>query len=191
MKPCAANRKLIVWQTLNALDARQTRQLRAHLETCEACRSYLAEISHVTKSLATVEMNPDLQASAHFHRRLAQKLRAAKPDSFGERLAAYLQRSKLDWRVAVPVVAALVFIGVLLATWPQPPPVIARHSEAPSFVLVSGSDQDLAPTIANYQRAAAQSLEKFDALLTRQSQRALPLMPSYTASTLSLANESF
>ena len=191
MKPCAANRKLIVWQTLNALDAQQTRHLRAHLETCEGCRRYLAEISNVTASLATVEINPDIQASESFHRNVAQKLRVAKPDSLGEILAAYIQSSRLNWRVAVPVVAALALIGVILATWPQPPQVAAHQSAAPSVTLVSGSDNDLAPTIANYQRTADQSLEKFDALLTRQSKRALPVMPSYTASTLGLANESF
>jgi hypothetical protein len=49
----------------------------------------------------------------------------------------------------------------------------------------------LAPTIANYQRTANQSLEKLDALLTCQNKRALPDLPSYTASTPSLANESF
>lgn len=191
MKPCASNRKFIVWQTLNALDAQQTRQLRAHLETCEGCRRYLAEISNVTEGLETVEMNPDIQTSESFHRSVAHKLRAAKPDSFGEILAAYIQSGTLNWRVAVPVVAALAFIGVLLATWPQPQKVAAHRPAAPSVILASGSDNDPAPTIANYQRIADQSLEKFDALLTRQSKRALPVLPSYTASTLSLANESF
>ena len=51
MKPCAQNRKLIAWLASNALDARQTRQLQAHLETCEGCRRYLAEISNVTERL--------------------------------------------------------------------------------------------------------------------------------------------
>lgn len=191
MKPCAANRKLIVWQTLNVLDAQQARQLRAHLETCAGCRRYLAEIANVTEGLAMVKINPDLQASESFHRNVSQKLRAAKPDSFGEILAAYVQSSKWNWRVAVPIVAALAFIGVMLATWPQQQQVAAHPSAAPSVILASGSDNDLAPTIANYQRTADQSLEKFDALLTRQSKRALPDLPSYTASTLSLANESF
>ena len=80
MKPCAQNQKLIVWLTLNTLDARQTRQLRTHLETCEGCRRYLAEISNVTERLAEQE-NLDIQASESFHRRVAGKLRAAKPNS--------------------------------------------------------------------------------------------------------------
>jgi hypothetical protein len=57
--------------------------------------------------------------------------------------------------------------------------------------LASGADNDVVPTIAFYQRTADQSLEQLDALLTRQGKRALPAMPSYTAATRSLANESF
>ena len=91
MKPCAQNRKLIAWLASNALDARQTRQLQAHLETCEGCRRYLAEISNVTERLAAAETNPDVQASESFHRKVAGKLRTAKPDSIGEILAAYFR----------------------------------------------------------------------------------------------------
>ena len=89
MKPCAQNRKLIAWLASNALEAQQARQLQAHLETCEGCRRYLAEISNVTERLAATESNPDIQASEVFHRKLAGRLRAAKPDSVGEILAAY------------------------------------------------------------------------------------------------------
>ena len=55
MNSCAANRKLIVGQILNMLDAQQTRQLCAHLETCEDCRRYHAEVSQVTERLATAK----------------------------------------------------------------------------------------------------------------------------------------
>src|ERR1039458_8624819 len=97
MKPCAQNRKHIAWLTLNALDARQKRQLRAHLETCEGCRRYLAEISNVTERLAQTETNPDIQASESFHQKLAGRLRAAKPDSLGEILAVYFRGTLLKF----------------------------------------------------------------------------------------------
>jgi hypothetical protein len=93
--------------------------------------------------------------------------------------------------VALPLVAALTCIGILLATRPQPTKIANHWPTAPSVLLAWGSDNHLAPTLANYQRTANQSLEKLDALLTRQSERALPAPPSYTASTLSLVNESF
>jgi anti-sigma factor RsiW len=191
MKPCAQNRKLIAWLALNALKARQTRQLQAHLETCEGCRRYLAEISNVTERLAAAKTNSDVQASEIFHQKLAGKLRAAKPDSIGEILAAYFRGTLLNWRVALPAIAALVVIGVTVANWRQPPNVSSSSRAGTQTASVSDADNDLAPTIANYQRVANQSLDELDALLTRQGNRALPSMPIYTASTLALAQESF
>jgi len=191
MKPCAQNRKLIAWLASNALEMRQARQLRAHLETCEGCRRYLAEISNVTEKLAAAEANSDVQASESFHRKAAGKLREAKPDSFGEILAAYFRGTVLNWRVALPAIAALVLIGVTVVIWRQPPAVSSSPRAGTQTASVSDADIDLAPTLANYQRVADQSLDKLDALLTRQGNRALPSMPIYTASTLALAQESF
>jgi hypothetical protein len=191
MKPCAQNRKLIAWLVSNALDARQTRQLQAHLETCEGCRRYLAEISNVTEMLVQTEADADVQPSEVFHQKLAGRLRAAKPDSFEKILAAYLQGTLLNWRVALPAIAALVVIGITFATWRQPPVVPSPRIASTQTMSVSDADNDLAPTIANYQRVANQSLDKLDALLTRQGNRPLPPMPIYTASTLGLAQESF
>ncbi|MGD1019723.1 MAG: zf-HC2 domain-containing protein [Verrucomicrobiia bacterium] len=187
MKPCPQNRKLIVWLALNALDARQTRDLRAHLETCEGCRGYLDEISNVTEALATEEANPDVQASERFHQKLAGKLQAATPDSLGEILAACFRGTLLNWRVALPAIAVLVAVGVTVATRRQPPDVSSSPRAGIQTAPVSGAHDDLAPTIANYHRVANQSLDKLDALLTRQGNRALPPMPIYTASTLALA----
>lgn len=191
MKPCAQNRKLIAWLAVNALEARQAQQLRGHLETCEGCRRYLAAISNVTEKLTAAEATPDVQASESFHRKVVGKLRAAKPDSLGEILAAYLRGTLLNWRVALPVVAVLVVVGVTVATWRQPPVVSSPPQAGTQTAAVSDVDGDLAPTIANYQRVANQSLDKLDALLTRQGNRALPSMPIYTATTLGLAKESF
>jgi predicted anti-sigma-YlaC factor YlaD len=191
MKPCAKNRKLIAWLALDALEAPQARQLRTHLETCEGCRRYLAEISNVTERLAAAETTPDIQASKSFHQKVAGKLRAAKPDSLGETLAAYFRGFLLNWRVVFPAIAALVVVGVTIATWRQPREVASPPLAGTQTVSVSGADNDLAPTIANYQRVANQSLDKLDALLTRQGNRALPSMPIYTASTFALAENSF
>jgi len=191
MKPCAQNRKLIAWLASNALDARQTRQLQAHLETCEGCRRYLAEISNVTEMLVQTEADADVQASEVFHQKLAGRLRAAKPDSIGEILASYLRGTLLNWRVALPAIAAFVVIGVTVAIWRQPPVVPSPQIVSTQIAPASDADDDLAPTIANYQRVANQSLDKLDALLTRQGNRPLPSMPIYTASTFGLAQESF
>jgi anti-sigma factor RsiW len=189
MKRCAQNEKLIAGLALNALDARQALALREHLATCEVCRRYLADISNVTGRLAEAEAIPGIQASESFHQRLAGKLRATKPDSLTEVLAAYLAR--LNWQVALPAIAALVVIGITFATWRQPPAPSTTPQPAVQTTSASDADDDLAPTLANYQRVANQSLAKLDALLTQQGNRALPPMPIYTASTLTLANGAF
>jgi len=191
MKPCAKNRKLIAWLAANALDARQTQQLRAHLETCEGCRRYLAEISNVTERLAATEPASDIQASESFYRKVTGRLRAAKPDSLAEILAANFRGTVLNWRLALPAIAVMVVVGVTVAIWRQPPVVLSSPRAAIQTASASDADIDLAPTIANYQRVANQSLDKLDALLTRQGNRALPSMPIYTASTLTPANGSF
>jgi hypothetical protein len=191
MKPCAPNRKLIVWLALNALDARQTQSLRAHLETCAGCRRYLAEISNVTERLAAAEANPEIHASENFHRKTANRLRSVKPDSLGEILAAYFRGAWSNWRVALPVIAALAVVGVTVTIWRQPLKIVSPPPAGRQVALASGADNDLPPTIANYQRAANQSWDKLDALLTRQGNQALPATPIYTASTRGLANESF
>ena len=191
MKPCAPNRKLIAWLASNALDARQTRQLQAHLETCEGCRRYLAEISNVTERLVATPSNTDVQASEVFHQKLAGRLRAAKPDSIGDILALYFRGILLNWRVALPAIVALVVIGVNIAIWRQSPVIPSPRIVSTQTMSVSDADDDLAPTIANYQRVASQSLDKLDELLTKQGNRPLPPMPIYTASTLGLAQESF
>ncbi len=143
MKPCHQNRKLIAWLAANALDARQTRQLRLHLETCEGCRQYLAEISNVTEKLVTAEVNPNLQVSERFHRQVAQKIRSAKPESLVETLAAYFHEKELPWRVVLPTVAALVLvIGFSVVTWPRPTKNILPPPASQRAVTTSDADEE-------------------------------------------------
>jgi anti-sigma factor RsiW len=189
MKPCAANRQHIVWLKLNALEARAAAQLRAHLETCEGCRRYLAEISHVADRLSAPGTNPDIYATESFHRKVAGKLRTAKPDRLVEILRTWLGGG--PWNIgrawpALPVIAGLGLAGILVANWPKPACVALRPPAGRQIVLSADAEEDLASTMANYQRVANQSLEKLDALLTRQAKRALPPMPVSTASTLTL-----
>ena len=190
MKPCSHNREDLTWLALDTLGIRKVEELRAHLETCEGCRQYLAEISSVVNKLAASESNPDLQTSESFHRKLVARLRAEKPESVWETARVFFRSGLLHWRVASPVAATVVLlIFALVAQRPRtgadnPLPVqsTAKVATAPSL------DADLPPTIANYQMAANQSLEKLDALLTEQGRMALPPAPIYTAAMLTLAN---
>jgi anti-sigma-K factor RskA len=191
MKPCSRNRKLIAWLALGALDAEKAAALRDHLAVCQGCRRYWEEISNVTETLASAQPDSNLEASELFHHKVAAKLQAVEAGSGLEDLAAWLRGSILNWRVALPAIAVLA-IAVLAMVAPR------HHSSSslsapPAVQAVSASDSesDLAPTIANYQMVANQSLEKLSELLTRQGNKNLPPAPIYTASSLTLADEPF
>jgi predicted anti-sigma-YlaC factor YlaD len=189
MKPCSKNRKLIAWLALDAVDVRQARQLRTHLDTCEGCRRYLEEISNVTERLTATEMTSDIQASESFHQKVAGKLRVEKPNSFGEIVAAYFCGAMSCWRVALPVSAALVVAVVAFATLRKRPDVSSQAQSPAQAVPAPNWNRDLSPTIANYQMVASRSLEQLDELLTSQGNRNLSPAQIYTASSLAFANE--
>ncbi len=90
MKPCSRNRKLIAWLALDALEAEQARNLRAHLETCEACRCYLEEVSAVRARLAAAEPRMDIQASEAFHQKVLRRLRAEESEPVWEAVLALI-----------------------------------------------------------------------------------------------------
>lgn len=188
MKPCEKNRKLIAWLAMDALDAQPASELRDHLAHCEGCRSYLAEISNVKEGLASAAPDSNLEASANFHRAVAKKLQAAKPVPSIDNLSSWLRTSILNWRIALPTLAAVVIALALVipprrqSIAPLPVPPIAN------VVSPRSSESDLSPTIANYQMAANQSLDKLSDLLTEQGNKSLPPAPIYTASGRDLAN---
>jgi anti-sigma factor RsiW len=191
MKPCSKNRKQIAWLALGTLDARTATALREHLNRCAGCRRYWEKISNVTKGLAAAAPDSDLEASEHFLHRVANKLQAAESQSALETLAAWLRGAMPDWRVALPAcVALLIALGVAIAMRQNSnlSPAVPRAVQVASR---PSSESDLAPTLANYQRAARQSPEKLSELLNRQGNRPLPPAPLYTASDLELADVPF
>ena len=190
MKPCSTHRKRIAWLAVDALDVQEARNLRAHLETCEGCRRYLEEISHVTERLIATETEPGVQASESFHQRLVGRLRSAESGSFSETVVPRLRALSLNWRVVLPVIGATaVVIAALTVFQPRsgvllPAPTGAQEKVAPNVK----NDPD--PTLSNYQVVAKRSLEELDELLTRQGNRNPPQTPLYTASTLPRVNAS-
>jgi len=191
MKPCSRNRKLIAWLALGALDAGRAAALRAHLALCEGCRRYWEDVSNVAGALASAQPDSDLEASEFFHHRVAERLRAVESSSVLEELAAWLSGSMLNWRVALPAITVLA-IALWAMVAPRRHPVVSLPAPpAVQAVSASSSESDLAPTIANYQMVANQSLEKLSELLTRQGNKSLPPAPIYTASSLELTNAPF
>jgi anti-sigma factor RsiW len=191
MEPCSRNRRLIAWLALDALDAQKAAALRAHLARCEGCRRYWREISSVTETLASAQPDSNLEASELFHHKVAAKLQAVEASSVLEDLAAWLRGSILNWRVALPAIAVLAIAVAALVAPRHHPASSVSAPPAVQAVSASGSESDLAPTIANYQMVANQSLEKLSELLTRQGNKSLPPAPVYTASSLELTNAPF
>lgn len=191
MKPCSKNRKLIACLALDELDARKAAALHAHFALCEGCRRYWQEMSNVAKGLASAAPDSNLEASEFFHHRVAEKLRAVESSSLLENLAARLRGAMANWRVALPAIAVLV-IALFAMVAPRNHSVLPPPAPLPAQVAsASGSDSDLAPTLANYQMIANQSLEKLSDLLTKQGNKSLPPAPVYTASSFQLAEGSF
>ena len=187
MKPCSSNRMPLALLALGELDAPRAAELRAHIETCEECRGYLAEMSTITERLAAAEMTPDMQASESFHRGVVARLRAEPSGSIWQTLAARFTARWLNWRVALPVVGAGALVIVMLS-------IPVRHPTAPTAlptsvqaVLPPDIKSDLPPTIANYQRVATRSLDELDELLTEQGKRNPSPSPIYTASLFASA----
>jgi len=188
MKPCSNNRKLIAWLAMEALDDRQTRDLRAHLEACEGCRRYLAEISNAVQKLGAAEARLDIQASKAFHRKVLGALRAEETGSAWAILVARLRATPLNWRVALPTIGATAVAIIALSIVARRPGVPVPAPTGTQAVLTPNAKSNLDPTISNYHTVANRSLEQLDELLIRQGNRNPSPTPLYTASSLSRAN---
>ncbi len=188
MKPCRKYERQIVWLAAAALDDGEARRLTAHLETCPGCRTYLAEVSRVTERLTAGMANSEIQTSDRFQRELAARLQLAPRRSFGEILVDCFRAAPLNWRVALPLTAALALAVVTFVHWWQPAKVTVPPRVQVQAASSSPADADLAPTIGNYQMVASQSLDKLDDLLTRQGRRNLPPVPPLSVSALLGAN---
>jgi anti-sigma factor RsiW len=183
MKPCSKNGKLIAWLSAGALDARQSRDLRAHLESCEGCRGYFEEISKVTETLMAMETLPEVQASEFFHRRVVAKLKAEESTTRWRNPMAYLRGTLFNWRLVLPaIVATALLIAAMIVNERAPGVSAPEKSRAKIAPAMTHLRTDLPPTIANYQTIANQSLEKLDELLSRQANRNPSATRIYTAS---------
>ncbi len=145
----------------------------------------------MAEGLASSAPDSNLAATAFFHQRVAEKLQAVGSSSVLKDLAAWLRGTMLNWRVALPAIAVLVLALLAVVASGHHPALSPAARATVQAVSASNSESDLAPTIANYQRVANQSLEKLSELLTKQGNKRLPPAPVYTISGLGPANTSF
>jgi predicted anti-sigma-YlaC factor YlaD len=191
MKPCSRNRKLITWLALDVLEAPKAAALRDHLSLCQGCRRYWEKISRLTETLASAQPDSKLEATELFHQKLAERLQAVESPSLLEELCVWLHRSMLGWRVALPAIVVLAIVLLAIdanrrhSTSTPQMPVTVQAEPTPD------SEDDLAPTIGNYEMVANQSFEKLQELLDRQGEKSLPPVPDYTASSLTLSDAPF
>jgi anti-sigma factor RsiW len=189
MKPCSRNRPFIAWLALGCLEARHERELRPHLETCEGCRDYLAQMSAVTKTLLKAEAASEATPSSAFHRRLVTRLCEAESNSAWHKTVEFIRsvfsNPRFAFRMAavLPVFAIIgVAIALLFAHLHRPQKPQPAHEEVQVAAQVVGS-KDFVPTMLNYQMAANDSIDRFEDLLSRQGNRNPAPAPVYTAAT--------
>jgi anti-sigma factor RsiW len=187
MKPCAKNREALVWLSLGELEPREAVVLRAHMERCEGCRRYLAEVSGSIQTLEAAKPGEGIEVSARFHQRVVRAVRIAKPRPGSEALADFLRSVLLDWRVALPVAGAVAAAFVILSPGSGPPPAAKPAESARHDTPGPARKSDAVMTAASYWWAADQSLEELDKLLTEQGHRPPPPGPVYTPMMAMLA----
>lgn len=184
MKPCSTNRKLIALLAADALASHEERPLRLHLENCEGCRSYHAEVSHTTQKLGALEIKENIQASDAFHQRLMSKLRAEERVSAWQIFWTQIHRGFQNWRVTLPVMgAAAVLITTMLLSMRETQQPAPEPLSKPVVAATVATKLAPEPTISNYQTAANHSLDKLDELLNRQGNQPTSPTPIYTASS--------
>jgi len=179
MNPCSHNRKQIAALALGHLDDESATALRAHLESCTACREYLQELTRLTATMKSAEpAAEELPATTDFHRRVVTEVKQSTraPVNVGNFIRAKL----LNWRIALPAGVGILAILILVQVQPHITPPNHVGPEARTQPIANAN---LAPTIANYDMVMGQSLDRFDQLLTEQSKKNLPSARLYTAST--------
>ena len=187
MSLCKKNRKLIVWQLLDELDATQAAELRTHLESCPVCWGYHQQMLGVTERLKGLQSLSSAEADA------AVRVSASGSVRPFRRLAQpRVQQSPFvpvsTWRLLMPALAIIIMALFIIATlerqspFPIQPLVPSRAQREPAPAI------DLLPSIANYRAIANQSLDQLDELLSRQGRK--PVAPGLVSSpgTVALLN---
>ena len=184
MKPCRKYRKSIALLAMHALDEQHAAALNGHLGHCQGCQRYYQELVSVAASVNSLPALVEASARAS---RVEFRCPVGAPGHGNFRQFQAKQLPRWSWRFALPVFLsiAVVIVLVSLLHWHAVPETRSAHqADAHS---VSKFSSDLAPTIANYQAVANESLDDLDQLLTRQSVKPIPAPVPFTAGELALA----
>ena len=119
---------------------------------------------------------------------MVARLGTEQPGAFWDGLAAQFGAARLSWRAALSLLGATALVIALLSVLWRQPGLSRPTPGGAQAVLPAGPNNELSPTIANYQRIANRSLDELDDLLTRQDTRRPSPTPSYTASMFAAAS---
>jgi hypothetical protein len=112
--------RYVTWDAayvLGSLSSNERREYEAHLETCERCRSAVAEISGVPALLAMLDLE-DVRALDE-ETPETPPLRPEVLDSVLDKVRWRRRRSRWMTSAAVGVAAALLAVGVVIAIRPE------------------------------------------------------------------------
>jgi len=165
MNVCANNRQKLALLAIDALEAPEAEELRAHVAACSGCRDYLREITHVAEKIHAAE-SPEVELNPFLHRRVRNRLLERQP------------RAVFPWKLLIPAMAAMAFVLFVFPREQKNLPIAIRPETTPVPSVAATSNDS---TVLNYQTVANKSFDALDALLNRQGDAALPSAPVYRA----------
>ena len=169
MKACQKHQQHLALLAADVLDERARRALQAHLADCPGCRDYLRAVSAICREHSVAAENaPHVEASDNFHRRLVQQIEVGDPVAArGSRWMMIEWLAAWRWRIALSIGLALL---IVFMNFPRPRMEVA--SPPPTLAVlpvVKVAKADSPATWLAYRRAAGESPEALDALLTRDA----------------------
>ena len=187
MKTCPQNRKLIALLAIDAIEDREARILRSHLDSCDNCQRYFEELSLVARNLAAAEVPSEDPGSSAFHERLVRRLEAEESQSLWKRMVERLRFIGGDWRSATAVIGASAAAIVMLLFISKPRKDLVSHIAPPTAPLAAAPapSATFPSTLAGYELVANRSLDQLDEILTEQANRNPAPAPVYTPTALS------
>jgi hypothetical protein len=139
--------RYVTWDAayvLGSLTSNERREYEAHLESCARCRSAVAEISGVPSLLAMMDLE-DVRALDE-ETGQTPPLRPEVLDSVLDKVRWRRRRSRWLASAAVGVAAALLAVGVVIATRPE---IVGLENSTPQETVQAMEMTKVSPTPIN------------------------------------------
>ena len=134
LKDCKDFRELIVRARWESLKPTETRQLKAHLQSCPSCRAFQGQLQSLSRAFKT---RPDIEPDPAVKERLLRAFHKKRKQRQNLPVGVRLIKSVLTYRMPVYQFVLVVLIAIVLwqwRTWQQP-------ATKPSTVPVVSSNE--------------------------------------------------